>query len=277
MATTTFDITDEPSDEQKAAEASALEQGEKIAQLQQEERDRKWEQQESENESAELIGGKFKTQDDLLKAYEELQKKLSNPEATDEGEEPEVDSTEERVEEEVEQPEQSETVKYMQDLGREFEEKGELSADAIERLGSMDSKELIQAYLAYNSQAQAATLQQSQINDIYSSVGGQEAYTELVTWAASNLSETEISEFNQVTASNNPAAIKFAARALQSRYKEGNGSEAELITRGKRAPQVQGYRSHAELARDIGDPRYANDPAFSADVEAKVARSADLL
>ena len=40
MATTTFDPSEDRSDEQKAAEAAALEQGEKIAQMQAEDRDR---------------------------------------------------------------------------------------------------------------------------------------------------------------------------------------------------------------------------------------------
>lgn len=275
MPTTTFDIREEPSDEQKAAEAQALEQGEKIAQMQQEERERNWERQESENESAELIGGKFKSQADLLKAYEELQKKLGTPaEATDEAQEPEVDSTEERVEEEVEA---SETVQYMQQLGQEYEQNGELSSEAIERLSQMDSTELIKAYLQYNNQARTTALAQSQLNDIYNVVGGQEAYAEMVQWAASNLPAEDINEFNEVTATNNPAAIKFAASALKARYERENGSEAPLITSGKRAESVQGYRSHAELARDIADPRYSRDPAFRADVEKRLSVSPDLL
>ena len=70
MATTTFDVTEGPSDEQKAAQAQALEIGEKIAKEEAEQRDARWEK----NESEDLIGGKFKTQEDLLKAYQELER-----------------------------------------------------------------------------------------------------------------------------------------------------------------------------------------------------------
>ena len=49
------------------------------------------------------------------------------------------------------------------------------------------------------------------------------------------------------------------------------------MTGKKAAPSVQGYRSNAELARDIADPRYHSDPAFRADVESRLARSGDLL
>ena len=50
-----------------------------------------------------------------------------------------------------------------------------------------------------------------------------------------------------------------------------------MVTGRKSAPSVQGYRSNAELARDISDPRYSTDPAFRADVEARLAKSGDLL
>ena len=84
MATTTFDPSEGPSPEQIAAETSALEQGEKIAQMQQEDRDRAFQQTEGENDDASLIGGKFKSQEDLLKAYEQLQQKLGKPEEEEE-------------------------------------------------------------------------------------------------------------------------------------------------------------------------------------------------
>ena len=79
-ATTTFDPSEDRSDAEKAAEAAALEQGEKIAQMQEEDRARRLQQSEDEQEDAALIGGKFKSQDDLLKAYEELQRKMSSGE-----------------------------------------------------------------------------------------------------------------------------------------------------------------------------------------------------
>ena len=111
--------SEDRSDEQKAAEAAALEQGEKIAQMQEEDRARGFQQLEAANEQPELIAGKFKSQDDLLKAYEELQKKLGSEAPAEEPSE-EVEPAEERVEEEVEeQPEATEiteTVNYMHQL-----------------------------------------------------------------------------------------------------------------------------------------------------------------
>ena len=165
----------------------------------------------------------------------------------------------------------------MHQLNQEFGQSGELSEEAVERLGSMDSKELIKAYMAYNSQAQSATMQQSELDSIQQSVGGPEAYTEMVQWAANNLPENEIADFNAVTATNNPAAIKFAVQSLASRYRDQYGYEAPLVSGRKAAGKDKAFRSHAELSRAIADPRYSTDPAYRRDVEEKLSRSTDLL
>lgn len=278
-----FDPTEDRSAEVKAAEAAALEQGEKIRQMQEEDRSRRFQENEAVNEQPELIAGKFKSQEDLLKAYEELQKKLGNPEAA--GEEPseEVESAEERVEEEPaeeqseEEPQVAETVQYMHQLSKEVGDAGELSEEAIDKLASLDTKDLIKAYMTYNSQAQQATIAGAELQAIKDSVGGDQAYGEMVQWAAQNLSESEIADFNAVTNTNNPAAIRFAVQALNSRWKDGNGYEADLVTGRKAAATNDRFRSHAELSRAIADPRYATDPAYRQDVELKLARSRDLL
>jgi len=145
----------------------------------------------------------------------------------------------------------------------------------------MDSKDLIQAYVSSYAKNQAAA--QTQAVDaagqkaIIDSVGGESAYGEMVAWAGSNLSSDEVAAYNEVTNSGNTAAIKFAVEALSNRYKAAEGYEAPLVTGRKAAPTKDAFRSHAELSRAIADPRYHNDPAFRADVEAKLSRSTDLL
>ena len=280
MATTTFDPSEGPSPEQIAAETSAMEQGEKIAQMQQEDRDRAFQQTEGENDDAGLIGGKFKSQEDLLKAYEQLQQKLGQPaeedteEDTEEAPVDEVSDEEAPVEEAVEV---TETVSYMHELNKEFASEGALSEEAVDRLASMDSKDLIKAYLQYNQQAQSARVQQSEIDTIQASIGGPEAYSEMIQWAADNLPANEIAEYNQVTNSNNPVAIKFAVAALHNRYTGQVGSEAPLVTGRKASTTSKTFRSHGELSRAIADPRYSTDEAYRQDVEARLARSKDLL
>lgn len=276
MTTSTFDTTsDGLTPEQQAAEAEALAQGERIAQAEAEDKARQFEQLDAENDGVGLIDGKFKSSEDLLKAYKELEKKLGqeNTEETTEVE----DTTDEQPEPE----ETNETVDYMQQLGKEYDETGTISEDAIERLSQMDQKDLIKSYLQYYQKsaanAQEAQLQESAIADIKQSIGGEEAYTEMISWAGQNLDQSEIDNFNAVTATNNPAAIRFAVEALNNRFRGEVGYEAPLISGQRASSGVQPYRSNAELARDIANPMYNTDPAFRADVEARLAVSPDLL
>lgn len=275
MATTVFDPTEGPSAEQQAAEASALEQGEKIAQMQDEDKSRRFGEIEASNEDAQLIAGKFKSQEDLVKAYEELQKKLGNPEP-EEAEEP-AEEQPEAVEEEP----QSEADSIVEKASQAYLEQGQLTEESIEELSKLDSKDLIQAYMTqYAAREAAAKAQAVDANAekaILDSVGGQESYQQMVQWAAQNLDPAEVDSYNQVTNSGNVAAIKFAVEALSNRYKAAEGYEAPLVTGKRGATREPGFRSNAELSRAIADPRYRTDPAYRNDVEAKLARSKDLL
>ena len=276
MTTTTFDPNEGPSTEQMEAEAAALAQGEALAQAAAEDKARRESVQDDENTDVALIGGKFKSQDDLLKAYEELQRKMSSGESSEEEESEEVEEAP-AEEQEVEATEVTETVNYMHQLNQEVAEKGELSEEAIEKLASMDSKELIKAYMQYNAQAQSAAMQQSEIDSIQASVGGPEAYAEMIQWAGQNLPQDQIDDFNSVTATNNPQAIRFAVQSLSNAYRNNVGYEAPLVTGKKASSKSKSFRSHAELSRAIADPRYSTDPAYRADVEEKLSRSTDLL
>ena len=280
MPTTTFDpSTNEVSVEQRTAEAAALEKGQELADANAEDKLRQFEKTESENE---LIGGKFRTQEDLLKAYQELQTKLGSNEKTEEGEEATAEADETPTDEAAEEEEPAdETVDYMFELNKEFEEKGQLSEEAIDKLSAMDTKDLIASYMKYQAksseQARAGLQNQEAINAIKNSVGGDEAYGEMINWAAQNLPQEEINDYNSITNSGNPTAIKFAVESLANRYRNSEGYEAPLVTGRKADSSVKPYRSQAELARDIGNPLYSTDPAFRQDVEDRLARSTDLL
>ena len=281
MPTLTFDpSSDQPTAEQLQVETAALEQGEKLAQAADEDRQRLFNQQDSENENLSLIGGKFKSQDDLLRAYKELESKLGKNSQEDEDTDAE-EAPSPTTEDAPEAEEVSETVNYMLELGRQYDQTGELSDEAIDRLSQMDQKELIKSYLQYQQQVsstnQQASLQAEQINAIKQSVGGDAAYAEMTSWAAENLSPSEIDDYNAITNSGNPVAIKFAVEAMSNRFRSAEGYEAPLVTGRKASSGPKPYRSQAELARDIANPMYHSDPAFRADVEDRLARSKDLL
>lgn len=275
-----FDPTEGPTPEQQAAETAALEQGEKLIKAQEEDRDRRMAQTDSEQEDVSLIDGKFKSQEDLLKAYKELESKLGKPKSEDDDEvsEESVEASEEEAEESVEV---SENVKTFTDIATRFDEAGGLTQDDMEKLSSMDSKELIETYFKYHAVQSAKNTQEvataQQLKTIRDSVGGDEAYGEMIQWAGQNLSPDEIDSFNSVANSNNAAALSFAVEALSNRWKSVEGYEAPLISGKKATSTGKVFRSQAELGRAIADPRYSTDPAYRQDVENKLARSGDLL
>ena len=188
----TFDPSEGISTEQQAAETAALEQGEKLIQAQTEDRDRRMAQADSEQEDVSLIGGKFKSQDDLLKAYNELQSKLGKSEP-EEGEEPSEEPTEPVEEEKEEEVEISESVKTFTEIATRFDAEGGLTPDDMETLSAMDSKSLIETYFKYHAVQTAKTNQDvataTQLKSIRDSVGGDEAYGQMIQWAGQNLNE----------------------------------------------------------------------------------------
>lgn len=277
MPTVTFDTNpDAPTPQQQALEAEALAQGEKIQQMQDEDKARLYDQVDSENQSADLIGGKFKSQDDLLKAYEELQKKLGQGDQEGDSEEP------------SEGQEEASTQEYeaLSQAAEEYAQGKGLSDNTVKSLAEQlkaDPEKFIREYEAFYTQnagkyQQAQQLAQNEANEIMAIAGGPEGYQEMVQWAAENLDQSEVEAFNSITDSGNAAAIRFAVSALKDRYRAAEGFEGQMVSgRASSNTGIKPYRSTAELARDIANPLYSSDPAFRADVEQRLSISKDLL
>jgi hypothetical protein len=283
MAVITFDPYDEGiSTEEQARQAAALAQGEALAVAQEADQRQRLDELSRETEPVELIAGKFKSQDDLLKAYKELEAKLGSK-APEEGEEPSEELTE-QAEEDSEEVSEEETPSYepFAKATAEFDQTGIVSDEMVAELAKLDSKDLINQYIEYYKttveQVQQKELEATAVAQIQGSVGGPDAYTEMIGWAAENLDAEEIDAFNTITNSGDVGAVKFAVQALHSRYKNVEGYEAPLVSgKGAKVSGPKPYRSNAELARDIADPRYDRDPAFRSDVMDRLARSGDLL
>ena len=73
-------------------------------------------------------------------------------------------------------------------------------------------------------------------------------------------------------------AIFFAVQSLSQRYKDAVGFEGKRVSgKSVKGQGVKGFRSQAELARAISDPRYRTDPAYRLDIQDRLAASGDLL
>lgn len=248
MATLTYDPTETPEGEFTQEEQESLAVGEELAA-----------QQEA------LLAGKFRDAEDLEQAYLELQKKLGDPEARQEEETPE----EEYDAEEVEEVEDS---NFLDQLWEES--LNEYSEETLEKLRSMSPEDIAQMYLDYRSnQSEAPEMTKEDADAIREAVGGNQAYGNMMLWAKENLSDNEINMYDEVMNLGNPLAAYFAAQALKYRYNDAVGVEGELLTGKPARNEGQSFRSQAELVRAMSDPRYEDDPAYRADVAAKLERS----
>ena len=228
-----------------------------------------------QGDQEQLLAGKYKSSEELEKAYIELQKKLGDSNK----EEPEESSVKEEPEE---KPQLSEGATLITDASKEYYDNGnKLSPETLAKFSTLSSQDLIKAYMEVQSnpefqQQQAAPpaeITTSQINQIKNSAGGEKQYANIVNWAKTNLPEDQIQAFDEVVNTGSVQAIQLAVSGLKAEYDNANGVEGKMVT-GKTAPNNGDvFRSQAELVRAMNDPRYDNDPAYRQDVIEKLDRS----
>lgn len=228
--------------------------------------------QAMEDSQNQLLAGKYKSAQDLEQAYIELQKKLGSQDT-----QTEEQAQDEPAQEDATDSETDEGVEFIGTLDSEFSESGELSPETLEKLSSMESKDLVDAYFRYQSQLEpqqpvGREMTDQEVSQIYDSVGGQQQYQQMTQWAADNLDADTVQAFDNVIDTGNVAAINLALRGLQSQYNDSVGYENNML-QGKPAQSVNGYRSQAEVVRDMNDPRYDRDPAYRQEVMDKLANS----
>jgi len=283
MPEITFDPTD-PADTaaREAEEARLLELGSRLQDEEEEIRNETYDKARRDSEAELNYAGKFKSAEDLEKAYLELQKKLGQKDTDESPAEEEAESDDSSSEEtepaEESSPEREAILKASEEY---YANNNQLKPETLQKLKELPSEKLIEAYLELqktNPIAQAAQpLSDADAQAIVQSVGGTDSYNETLAWAAENLKPEEVAAYDNVVNSGNKDAIFFAVQALNQRYKDAVGFEGQTIS-GKAVKQtVKGFRSQAELARAISDPRYRNDPAYRLDIEAKLAASGDLI
>ena len=219
----------------------------------------------------ELLAGKYKSAEDLEEAYLELQKKLGSDD-DDEVEDTTLDEDEIEYDEDVVAG--IETIQSASD--EYYENEGALSAETMEKFGQMDSRDLVEAFMAIQENSDPSAnypdLSDAEMNTVYNSVGGEEQYEQLTSWAADNMDETALDAFNSIIDQGNPTAIQIAVAGMKAEYDNAEGYEGRMLT-GKAARATDGFRSQAEVVRAMSDPRYDRDPAYRQDLYDKLERS----
>ena len=171
-----------------------------------------------------LILGKFKTVEDLAASYKELEGKLGS-----------TDTSEEEEGEEVTEENESETDYHQiygdglaevldevgidpEDITNRFIENGNISDDDYTKLAEGGfSRQVIDTYLdGVRSQGNVEEIARGEISNIKEIAGGDQGYEQMKSWANENLSQDEITAFDNLTATASAPAIRLAVQGLYS-------------------------------------------------------------
>ena len=218
------------------------------------------EQQTSTEED--LILGKFKSQEDLAEAYENLEKKLGEKQ-------PEEQPTETEAEGDP-NSETNDVSNAIEDAATAYAEKGELSEANYKELEKLNiTKDIVDTYI----KGQEAMIAAEEI-EIANSIGGQENYEAMAEWASNNLPAEEINSFEEiVVGSNNKEAAKMAVKGLYARFLSEGGQQPSIRQGQTSGAAVQPFQSNAQVVEAMRDKRYENDPAYREEVERRLAVS----
>ena len=200
----------------------------------------------------EWLPEKFSSAEDMAAAYQALESKLGNPEATPEPE-----------------GEQPESVSAINAATDEFMESGQLSDETFETLEKSGlPKQLVESYIA-GQQAIADT----QANEVFGAVGGQEGYQAMAEWATENLDEGSLDAFNQIVETGTVEQAKVAAQGLYSQFRAASGGAPQLVQGQTSGQAVVPFTSSAMVSQAMSDPRYKQDPSYQAEVHRRLSVS----
>jgi hypothetical protein len=202
---------------------------------------------------------KFKSVEELAKAYAELEAKLGKK---DDPARPEPKA------EDGKQPPPTVDVDKLSD---EVAENGKLSEESMKALQAKGySQAEIDAFVA----GQVALAEQT-VQDLYALAGGEDNFKAVQQWAAASMSEAEKEVYHSALEKDEVSA-KLAIQNLVLRYQQENGALPARTISGSRTSTggaVAPFASIAEQSAAIRDPRYGKDPAYRKQVEARIMAS----
>lgn len=162
-----------------------------------------------------------------------------------------------------------------QKAAAEYAEFGEISADGYKALEAQGlTRDVVDTYIA-GQEAKAKVFSDA----AYEPVGGEEAYGEMVQWAAENLDEASKAAYNAQVATGNPAVIRKAVESLAAIYGKEATVEGERTGGSPPADSSAVFNSRAEMTAAInkvgenGKRLYEFDSAYRNEVMKKIGNS----
>jgi len=220
---------------------------------------------QEQSDRPEWLPEKFKSPEDMSKAYSELEKKLGQP--TEEASE-EPEQVEEKAEDKEEQTEEnsSEAYQAVAEASKEFfENDGQLSEETYNTLEKAGlPRDLVDSYAA--GQQALLSSEEGQIKSV-----AQGNYEAMAEWANENLPQEEVEAFDEAVTGGTVSQAKLAVQGLYARYQNEVGAKPKLTQGAVNGVSTMPFRSMQELARAQSDPRYkSGDKAYHEEIDRRL-------
>ena len=193
------------------------------------------EQQRGEEEG--LILGKYRTQEDLVEGYRNLQREN---ERMRQGQPPDVE-----LESERDRPEEQQEL--------EPEEESEEPANELTEEDAIRIRD-----------------------GMFKQVGGQEKYQALIAWANENITQQQADAYQHALDTADEQAIMTQLKSFQYDMMMSRGYEPKLTGGRAPTQDIKGFESEAQVVAAMSDPRYSGsnpDHAYIREVERRMAVS----
>ena len=247
-------------------------------------------QEQEAAQSNDKILGKFNTQEDLAKAYTELEKRV--------GQQPQNDTPEPPVE----QTDDNYTAEAASELyGKEYvdalSEKGVDMADIMKRADSGEDisanydtlaevfnvpKAVVENYVnaAQQTQMPAPGLTPEDGVEVRNAIGGDEAFAEVTQWVEKNVDKQTLENYNKIADTNKEAAL-WALKFFQAQMKSPGSVVEPKLYGGGNVPSQTTYESKQQVldamnkTNSKGQRLYDVDEAYR-DKVAKILLNSDV-
>lgn len=247
-------------------------------------------QEQEAAQSNDKILGKFNTQEDLAKAYTELEKRV--------GQQPQNETPEPPVE----QTDDNYTAEAASELyGKEYvdalSEKGVDMADIMKRADSGEDisanydtlaevfnvpKAVVENYVnaAQQTQMPAPGLTPEDGVEVRNAIGGDEAFAEVTQWVEKNVDKQTLENYNKIADTNKEAAL-WALKYFQAQMKSPGSVVEPKLYGGGNVPSQSTYESKQQVldamnkTNSKGQRLYDVDEAYR-DKVAKILLNSDV-
>ena len=247
-------------------------------------------QEQEAAQSNDKILGKFNTQEDLAKAYTELEKRVGQQSQNETPEPP------------VEQTDDNYTAEAASELyGKEYvdalSEKGVDMADIMKRADSGEDisanydtlaevfnvpKAVVENYVnaAQQTQMPAPGLTPEDGVEVRNAIGGDEAFAEVTQWVEKNVDKQTLENYNKIADTNKEAAL-WALKFFQAQMKSPGSVVEPKLYGGGNVPSQTTYESKQQVldamnkTNSKGQRLYDVDEAYR-DKVAKILLNSDV-